>query len=140
MTKPVRVEYKRERDVEHLRRCLRIAREIDFADNYHEMIIKVVHLVRTAKEMEDALYNTEIAEYRKNTKKIAPKNHDKKELCTMMGGKVDGENCMYTKYEVGAGNKRMKWERSTPLSSLEYETHVEKQYTPSREAWENARD
>jgi hypothetical protein len=149
-TKPVRIEYKRRRDIEHLRKCLRVAREIDFADNFHEMFFKLAHLSRIAKGHEDALYNTEVEEYYKHAprgkgpgrppKNESSKESDGKSLCEMMGGKIDGAVCRYTKYEVGAGNKRLSWDRSAPLETLDYDTHVARQYTPSKEVWENAHD
>ncbi len=150
-TKPVRVEYKRRRDIEHLRKCLKVAREIDFADTFHEMFFKLAHMSRIAKGHEDALYNTEIQEYYKNAprgKRVGRPSKeesnedavDGKDLCKMMGGTVDGLVCRYTKYEVGAGNKRLSWDRSAPLDTLDYETHVVRQYTPSKKAWEAAKD
>ena len=149
MTKPVRVEYKRRRDIEHLRKCLKLAREIDFADSFHEMFFKLAHLSRLGKEREDTLYAGELEAYYKREKRGPgrPSKNEKrdgeiggKEICQMIGGTIDGSVCRYTKYEVGAGNKRLSWDRSAPLDTLDYDTHVAKQYTPSKEAWDNAKD
>lgn len=137
----VRVEYKRKRDVEHLRKCLQISREIGFADTMHELLFRCAHLARIAKEQEDAMYRNEVKVY-ESTRKTKRETQIKltgTELCELLGGTVDNESCRYKKYEVGAGNKRLSWDRVTPLDDLREDVHVRNQYVPSREAWDNAK-
>lgn len=146
----VRVEYNQPRDVQHLKRCLRLAREIDFAENFHDLLLRVAHLSRIAKEQEDAVYMNEVREYKKSTvraldrEKLVKKEKNSEDdglmVCEMLGGIVEGNSCRYKKYEVGAGNRRLVWDRITPLESLREDIHVKNQYIPTRDAWENATD
>ena len=131
----LRVEYTRKRDVEHLRRCLAISREMGYADTLHELLLRCAHLARTAKEQEDAMYREELKQVKKVKKST---NTSGEALCELLGGTVDKENCKYKKYEVGVGNKRLVWDRITPLCDLKEDIHVRNQYVPSLEAWEKA--
>lgn len=134
----VRVEYKRKRDVEHLRKCLQVSREIGLADTMHELLFRVAHLARVAKEQEDAMYRNQVIQYESSRKKS--KTNDKLDgttICELLGGVVDGVSCRYKKYEVGVGNKKLTWDRVTPLDELKEDVHVRNQYVPSRELWDS---
>lgn len=56
-------------------------------------------------------------------------------ICTELGGTIQGGTCYYDKHEVMASGRAVAYQIGTPLTALT-ERDVETQYDPSREAWE----
>ncbi len=59
-------------------------------------------------------------------------------ICNELAGRVDGDICTFKTYEITAGGLVVDGIASERLSALPGLNWVEKQYDPSREAWEAA--
>lgn len=61
------------------------------------------------------------------------------QVCQALGGRVAGGTCYYTKYEVAGSGRAISFEVGVPLTSLT-DGEIKKQYSPSREEWQSAKD
>ncbi len=61
-------------------------------------------------------------------------------ICNELGGRVEGEICVFKKYEVTAGGLAFEGVASEQLVALPGLDWVNKQYDPSKEAYEAAKN
>lgn len=58
-------------------------------------------------------------------------------ICANLGGTTDGDDCRYMKYAITPSGRKVEFEDVIPLKALK-KSHVEEQYSPSKEGYLNA--
>jgi hypothetical protein len=76
--------------------------------------------------------------YVKKADRKATLEEEGAERCKRMGGSMQGNTCVYKKYEVTAGGMAVDYVMSSPLASLTQEDE-DKQYDPDRAFWEKVK-